>query len=148
MSAIDRSYIVVDRQGTVFDRMLAIVRCEVINLANAINRSRFLGAWLASTELARSLDLAKWHLEQVPEAERPAAGEQLARLQAIAERVQAIAPHPSKTAVMQARSSTRPANRSAWDSEEQAWIAARSAHGPILLAAGPDGLTLGCEGEP
>lgn len=147
MSRAHRSYAdVVDGQGSPFDRMLVIARCEVINVVNAINRLRFLGAWLASRELARSLDLAKLSLGHLPEAERPAAGEKLARLQAIAERVQAMAPRPSKTALQQAAAGRRSATGSVWDAEEQAWIAARSGRGPILIASSPDGFTLAGEG--
>jgi hypothetical protein len=149
MSAINRSYIdVVDEQGTVFDRMLSILRCSVVNLVNAINRSQFLNAWLASMELARSLGLAKLGLAEVPEANRQTAGEQLARLQGIAQRVQAMGPRPSETAITQAGSRRRGSSLSVWESEEQAWIAARSAYGPILIASGPEGLTLTCDGAP
>lgn len=145
------AYLAVD-QVAVFARALAILRGDAIKLVNAINRSQFLIAWLASTDLARSLDLAKSTLRDVPEADRVAAGEQLVKLQRIAERVLAIAPHPSEAAILEAGSPHRYPHRrgipNAWDAEEQAWIAARSVEGPLLIASGPEGLTLSSEGNP
>src|SRR5262245_36639568 len=97
MSASNHSYIdVVDRPGVVFDRMLSILCCDIVNLVSAINRSQFLNAWLASMELARSLGVAKLVMGELPDADRQAAGEQLARVQGIAECVQAMAPRPSE----------------------------------------------------
>jgi hypothetical protein len=149
MTAIKHSCTdIVGQPGTVFDRMLAILRCDVVNLVNAINRSLFLNAWLASMELERSLGVAKLSLGEVPETGRIAAGEQLASLQGIAERVQAMAPRPSATAILQAGSRRRGSSLSAWEAEEKAWMAARSAHGPVLIARGPDGITVTREGKP
>src|SRR5712691_2098986 len=104
MNRTCRSYIeVVGPQGTAFDRMVAVVRCHLIKLVNAINRLQFLSAWVESIELARSLDLAELSLETVPAADRSGADQRLTMLRGIAHRVQDIAQQPSATAILHVR---------------------------------------------
>lgn len=134
-------------QVITFDRIMALVRDNVTDLANTINQLQFMNAWFASMELARSLDFAVLSLVKLSGSDRAGADEQLASLWSVVQRLQAMAPHPSDTAVVQAGSRRIPANRNMWESERRAWITERRARGPLLLSCGPDGLKLSSGGD-
>jgi len=105
---------------------IADLQCQLINLANAINRMHYETASRLASMVRRLMAAAEGHVSGLPaDVERAIAAARLSALSCTAERVLLVAPRARPDA-------REPSQVTA--SIERCWIRQRVRNGPLLLA--------------
>jgi hypothetical protein len=102
-------------------------RRKTEDLARAIAGLDFLAAWVAATDLRKTLVHAEELAATIGSSTEGNAMHGVQELRAATEPLLAIAPSPSPAAIRAATSTDRHAPRDPWESEQQDWRAARGA---------------------